>query len=237
MSDQRDVGATRLTGPASAAPTGEHEPLRGTKEVRRETVVQQDVQRPPVDVAVAVADRRDRVRWGPVWAGLIVAIPTFLLMELIFFSLGWLTLDPGPDEPGSTAGWISGLIGLFAFFLGGLTAGASSMWRGASDGLLHGILVWALGVVAFVFLTLFGGGALFGSLGNVAAQVINLQQAVNLPDVQAQQVLSAARSAASWAVLGLGLSILASGLGGVMGAKMWPRKRDDQQPQTVDVRR
>lgn len=48
------------------------------------------------------------------------------------------------------------LLELTFVALGGLTAGATAMWRGVQSGLLHGILVWALGVVAFAFLTLFG---------------------------------------------------------------------------------
>ncbi|SDQ63378.1 permease [Quadrisphaera sp. DSM 44207] len=185
----------------------------------------------PVNVAVE-AQRRDRVRWGPVWAGLIVALPTFLLLELVFLALGWLDLGVGAG--GTNAGWVSGLLGLLAFFLGGLTAGATAMWRGADDGLLHGILVWALGVVAFLFLTLLGGGALFGSLAGAVTQVVDLQQ-LNAPDIDPAQAVATARSAASFAVLGLGLAVIASALGGLLGARTWPRK-EDVEPDAVTVR-
>jgi hypothetical protein len=37
---------------------------------------------------------------------------------------------------------------------GGLTADASSKWRGVNDGLLHGILVCALGIDAILGLAL-----------------------------------------------------------------------------------
>ena len=170
--------------------------------------------------------RRDRVRWGPVWAGLIVAVPTFLLLQLATLALGWWDLGGGS---GNNADLISGINGLIALFLGGLTAGATALWRGFSEGLLHGILVWALAVVTIVLLTLFGGGALLGSLAGVVTDVAGIQQA-DLPDVQAGQAADTARSAASWAVLGLGLSIVASAIGGVIGAKMWPGK---QGPEVV----
>ncbi|MGY1719788.1 permease [Blastococcus sp. SYSU DS0552] len=168
--------------------------------------------------------RRDRVRWGPVWAGLIVAVPTFLLLQLATLALGWWDMGGGD---GNNADLISGINGLLALFLGGLTAGATALWRGVSEGLLHGILVWALTVVTIVLLTLFGGGALLGSLAGVVTDVAGIQQA-NLPDIQAGQAAETARSAASWAVLGLGLSIIASALGGVIGAKMWPGKQDTE---------
>lgn len=167
--------------------------------------------------------RRDRVRWGPVWAGLIAAVPTFLLLQVITLALGWWDVG-GADA--SNAGWISGVNGLIAFFLGGLTAGATAIWRGFSEGLLHGILVWALGVVTIVFLTLFGGGALFGSLADVVTQVGGISQA-DLPEVQAAEAADIGRSAAAWASLALGLSIIASALGGVLGAKMWPGRKDE----------
>lgn len=174
--------------------------------------------------------RRDLVRWGPVWAGLVVTLSTFLLLELIFYALGWLSLNQG--EPGSTAGLVSGLIGFFSFFLGGLVAGATAMWRSAKDGLLHGILVWALTTMGIIFLTLFGGGALFGTAAEVLTQVSSLQQA-NLPDVDAGQAMSAVMDATRWAVLGLVLSLLAAAIGGAIGGKMWPAKRDEDDRVTV----
>ncbi|MDK3255988.1 permease [Blastococcus capsensis] len=177
----------------------------------------------PTEVSVAPT-RRDRVRWGPVWAGLVVAMPTFLLLQLATLALGlW---DVGPGD-GSSADLWSSINGLIALFLGGLTAAATAVWRGISEGLLHGILVWALTIVSLLILTLFGGGALLGSLAGVVTDVAGIQQA-NLPDVAAGQVTDVAKSAASWAVLGLGLSIAAAALGGVVGAKMWPSKHDDE---------
>ena len=176
----------------------------------------------PMQVSIA-PPRRDRVRWGPVWAGLVVALPTFLLLQLATLALGWW--DVGPDASGNNADWISGINGLIALFLGGLTAGATALWRGLSEGLLHGILVWALTVVTLLFLTLFGGGALLGSLAGVVTDVAGIQRG-DLPDIAAGDAADVARSGASWAVLGLGLSIIAAAIGGVLGAKMWPGKEE-----------
>lgn len=199
------------------------------REVRQETVVHETEhhERPvtmperPVNVAVP-PERRDQVRWGPVWAGLVVALSTFLLLELLALALRWI-------EPGSTAtrsGVVSGILGLIAFFLGGLVAGATAMWRDFGSGLLHGVLVWALGVVSILLIATLGGGALFGSVADTLARVGTLTR-TNLSNVDASAALSTARSAAGWGVLGLALSLAAAALGGLMGAKAWPRKRGE----------
>ena len=177
----------------------------------------------PTQASVA-GSRRDRVRWGPLWAGLVVALPTFLLLQLATLALGWWDIGSGS---GNSADWISGVNGLIALFLGGLTAGATAVWRGLADGLLHGILVWALTVVSLLLLTLFGGGALLGSLAGAITDVAGIDRA-NLPDIASGEAADVARSAAGWAVLGLGLGVAAAALGGIVGAKMWPSKRDDE---------
>ncbi|MEJ5947024.1 hypothetical protein WDZ17_17165 [Pseudokineococcus basanitobsidens] len=189
----------------------------------------------PVDVAVTVPGQTgDQVRWGAVWAGLVVAVATFLLLEVGFFALGWLTLDPGQPDPGSSADLVTGLIGLAAFFLGGLTAAATARWRSVDTGLLHGILVWALGLVVFLLLALLGGGALLGSVGRIAAQLISLSQVTaEVPSVQLDQAVETARSTAAWAALGLGLAVVASAVGGLVGSKAWPRTSSTEQPEAA----
>lgn len=215
--------------------SGAHETTSGPEPRRVETVETVETEAavvprtrpqppPQPDVDVSVGDqRRDPVRWGSVWAGVLVALTTFLLVELLFFAFGWLTYAQG--NPSTTAGWISGLIGLFAFFMGGLVAGATSIWRGVREGMVHGVLVWALGLVGIIFITLFGGGSLFGSVANVFGQFASLQQAA-LPDVQVSEVTDTVRSAARWAVLALALSLAAAVLGGMAGVKMGSKYKD-----------
>jgi hypothetical protein len=162
----------------------------------------------------------DRMRWGPVWAGLLITLLTFAVLELAFH---WLTFQQ--NQADSATGWISGLIGMVAFFLGGITAGSTVMWRDVTSGVLHGILVWALTTVGIILFTLFGGGALFGAVADVFTQVASLQDP-NLSDVQLDEIAGAVRSAAGWALLGLIVSLVSATLGGAIGVKIWPRKRD-----------
>ena len=89
-----------------------------------------------------VPARRDSIRWGPIWAGLITALTTFLLLQLLAIGLGLVDIGPSSDGGG---GWVPGLIGLIAFFTGGAVAGMTSAIRGPGSGLLNGFMVWALG--------------------------------------------------------------------------------------------
>lgn len=181
----------------------------------------------PWSEPASVDRRRDRVRWGPVWAGVIVALPAFIVLQLFFFALGWL--DLGFEASGTAASIVSGILALVAFFLGGFMAGACALWRDATDGLLHGVLVWALSVVAILAFTLFGGGALLGALASAATEVTNLQQQLTQnPDLDAAQALQAARELAGWGALGLGLSVTAAALGGRLGSKVWPGRHHNQ---------
>jgi hypothetical protein len=109
-----------------------------------------------------------------------------------------LTFDQYQSE--ATRGWISGLVGLVAFFLGGITAGCTVMWRDVTSGLPHGMLVWALTTVGVILVTLIGGGALFGAVADVFAQVVALRNP-NLADVQLAEIAGAARSAAAGHIL------------------------------------
>lgn len=215
--------------------------------VREETVVRQqarevhhddDDDRGPVNVAVG-AERQDGVRWGPIWAGLLTALTTFILLELLFFAFGWLTLDPGSNDTGNSSGLVTGILALVAFFLGGLVAGATALWKGLFSGLLHGFLVWALGVVAFIALTFFGGSALLGSFGSLTQQLgvgpQQVQSTTEVTDEEASEITDKAKDAAAPAFWGLLFPLVASMLGGLIGSKIWPR-RDDSDPDTVRLR-
>lgn len=183
-----------------------------------------------VNLAVA-GERKDQVRWGPVWAGVVVILPTILLLQLGALALGLLDLGSG----GSSAGWVSAVIGLVGFLLGGLVAGATAMWRGVGSGLLHGVLVWMVGVVAILLLTLLGGGALLGSLAGVFTEVANVQE-LSAPDVDTSEALETARSAAGGAALGLLVSLVAAALGGLLGAKMWGKDEDAERTTATTIR-
>jgi hypothetical protein len=167
--------------------------------------------------------RRDSIRWGPIWAGLITALTTFLLLQLLAIGLGLVDIGPGSDGGG---GWVPGLIGLIAFFTGGAVAGMTSAIRGPGSGLLNGFMVWALGTVLILLLSALGLGQLFGALGNVAGQVgpgalsgaaDSAQNAA--PNVSPREAEQALRTGAIGAFFGLLLSALSSMIGGLLGGR------------------
>lgn len=170
-------------------------------------------------------DRRDRVRWGPIWAGAAVVLTTFIVLQLLFFALGWLDLGfDGGDGAGVTAGVMTGVLALIAFFVGGFTAGVSMMWRKAGDGMLHGVLVWALSVLGILALALIGGSALLGPLAGFASQAPDAAQAAQ--NVDPAQALNTARETAGWTSLGLGAAAAAAAIGGIAGSKIWPGRKN-----------
>ena len=165
-------------------------------------------------------ERRDRIRWGPVWAGALTTLSTYVVLQLLFFALGWLDLGFDGGGNSTVRAVVSGVLGLVAFFLGGAAAGASSLWHRANDGMVNGVISWTVTVTAVLALALIGGGALLGSLADVATQFADLRNAGSGVDIAS--AAETARDTAGWAALGLGLSMVASAIGGSIGAKLWP---------------
>lgn len=166
--------------------------------------------------------RHDRIRWGAVWTGALTTLAIYIVLQLLFFALGWL--DLGNNGSGTTRAIVSGVLALVAFFLGGAAAGASALWRRANDGMVNGVVAWAVTVVALLGLALIGGGALLGSLADTATQFVDLRGAGAGVDVA--EATRTAQQSAGWTALGLGLSMVAAALGGSVGAKLWPGRGD-----------
>lgn len=160
--------------------------------------------------------RLDRIRWSAVWAGLAVALALYLFLQLALVAAGIVDLA----EATSNDAWWSAGAALVAFLIGGVVAGASAVWRGVGDGLLHGIVMWAVGLVALIALAAFGGGIALGSFdtSNVFDQFTNA-------DLDAAATSGDAEDAAGWAIIGLASALLASALGAIIGSKMWPKRR------------
>jgi hypothetical protein len=161
---------------------------------------------------------RDRVRWGPIWAGLITALATFLLLTVAAVAIGAQAVDSGAE--GEAAGMAGGIVGaiiaLLAFFIGGFVAARTAGVIGRGYGALNGFLVWALGVVLIVVLAAFGLGSLFGASGDLFAQYQQMGQPQ--PDVDPDAVVEGIRNGSLGALLAMLLPAVAAAVGGLFGS-------------------
>jgi hypothetical protein len=212
MSMQRgDQSGTRVADRERGFP-GDADDARTYVDARQESMV--------VDLP---NERKDRIRWGPVWAGLVVALGTYLLLQLLLIATGIVDFS----ENTTADAVASAIAGVVAFFLGGLTAGATAMWRDADDGVLHGVVMWAVGLVAVIVLSAVGGGIALGSFDTSDTFDQFTEEGINT-----EQANDDAREATGRALAGLSVALVAAAAGGAVGAKMWPERRN----RSIDVR-
>ena len=214
-------GATgRPAGEHTYRPTSDGEPQRSSTMVfddPHETTTTHRAHSGPDQMALPVGSR---VRGGPVWAGFVIGFATWILLELALFAadLGALAANVVPDADNS-AWWWSGLAAVIAFFLGGLVSGASTSSKHVTDGVLHGITVWSVTVVALIVLSAAGAGIGFGVVGDILATSPSLADADSA-------AVNDAQTAAAAALLALTVTLAAAAIGGALGAKIWPRDDD-----------
>ena len=164
--------------------------------------------------------RRDRVRWGAVWAGLITALATFLLLTTAAVAIGAVAVDSGADADTASAasGIASAIIALLAFLAGGFVAGRTAGVVGRGYGALNGFLVWALGIVLILALAAMGLGSLFGASGDLFAQY--QQMGSPQPEgVDRSAIVDSIRNGSIGAFLGMLLPAIAATVGGLLGSR------------------
>ena len=212
---RKEPGATTrpTTGPADAPKQAERHSTPAVPSQYTPTAADHPDVLPETSLPSPVG--RDSIRWGPIWAGALITLATYLVLQLLFFALGVL----GGAAGAVTTTIVSAVLALIAFFVGGVVAGATGLWTGRNEGLLQGVTMWALTVAGILAITLVGGGALLGAATDAASRVATTPP----PGLDAIGVVGAARNAAGWSALGLGLSVLAAALGGIIGSRMRPQ--------------
>jgi hypothetical protein len=122
---------------------------------------------------VDVDDRDDRMSWGAVFAGFVVALALQALFSLLGAGLGAGAIDP--TEPGATfggLGWGTGLYWLItsviSLFAGGWVAGRVAGTLFLPSAVVHGVCVWALATLAALYLTASAAGSAARLAGNAA---------------------------------------------------------------------
>src|SRR4051812_36837297 len=132
--DERAVDTTTTSETVSPQPIR----VREVDRVERTNVETNNVQRPSWSTngeASALLAARDSVRWGPIVAGLVTALTTFLLLSLLAVGIGLTAADPANGSTdtqtlGIGSAITGAIIGLVSFFIGGRGAPPAPAARG-----------------------------------------------------------------------------------------------------------
>ncbi|HJV51043.1 MAG TPA: hypothetical protein VJ652_06280 [Noviherbaspirillum sp.] len=112
------------------------------------------------------------VRWGAVFAGVVVGISAQLLLTLLGIATGLSVTDIAQGETVGTGPlWWAGLSMLVAAFVGGYVAARMSGLKRRADGVLHGAVSWAVSTILFAMLATSIGGALASGVFNNLSQL------------------------------------------------------------------
>ncbi len=129
------------------------------------------------DAVVTRAAFTKRIAWSAVFAGVLVAIVSQLLLTLLGLGIGLSTVDP-VTEQNPTAGlgigsaiWyaISSLLSLFA---GGWVAGRLAGSPQRFDGIIHGVLTWSLVTLITIYFLTTTIGSLIGGAGRLVGGLV-----------------------------------------------------------------
>lgn len=182
-------------------------------------------------VTVATSEYHDRVRWGPIFAGLVVAISTQLILSGIGAAIGLtgVSASASPQAAAADAGTAVGIWSiislLISLFVGGWVAARACGPMNRNTALLNGAILWATTLAVSAWLLSTGVSGAFGVVASNAGEIIN-QTGVNVPadapDVTAEQARDIAANAArvGWAfAFGSLLGLIATLVGTVVGAR------------------
>ncbi|WP_445637678.1 PhnA-like protein [Nostoc sp. DSM 114161] len=181
-------------------------------------------------VAGRVGEYHDLVRWGPIIAGLLVALATQLILSAIIGAVAAGTVE-GSGAPRSIAPNAAGNAGLWStiallisLFTGGWVTARACGPMNRNTALLNGAILWATTLAVSSWLLANGVSGAFGVAASNAGEVINQVGTPNLPqaNVSAQEARNIAgnvRSGLWWFVFGSLLGLIASMIGSVSGAR------------------
>jgi hypothetical protein len=189
----------------------------------------------PIERSVdAVIDYHDRVRWGPIFAGLVVALSMQLVLSALGAAVGLTNLSDS-GAPRSNADIVGAAVGiwsvvslLIALFLGGWVTARASGPMNRKTALLNGAILWATTLAISAWLVSSGVSGTFGLIASNAEGILNQAQQSgaelpqNAPNVTAQQTRDVAGNIAKVSgsfALGSLLGLIASLLGASAGTQ------------------
>lgn len=124
------------------------------------------------DTAIAVVRTGPRLSWGAIFAGLVIATALQLLFAVLGGAIG---LDAWDTDSGRSLGigaavWAAISI-LLSLYIGGTITGRLAGILARKDGVLHGMVLWAVSTLLTVWLIASGVGALAGATFSVFGKV------------------------------------------------------------------
>ncbi|MBD2500316.1 hypothetical protein [Anabaena azotica] len=193
-----------------------------------------DVIQPESTVVGRVGDYHDRVRWGPIISGVLVALATQLILSALFAAIGAGTVA-GSGAPRSITPGVANNVGLWStigllisLFTGGWVTARACGPMNRNTALLNGAILWATTLALSSWLLASGVSGAFGIAASNAGDVINQAQQQgatlpqNVPNVDAQQareIASATSRGLWWFVFGSLLGLIASMIGAAAGVR------------------
>lgn len=115
------------------------------------------------------------IRWGAVLAGVAVGISVQLVLTLLGIASGLsMTSVQQGEAPGTGALVYAGLSMLLSALIGAYVAGRMSGLKRKTDGILHGVVSWAVTTLLFVVLATSAGGSLLSGLFSGVGQGANV---------------------------------------------------------------
>ncbi|XWW44232.1 YrzE family protein [Fibrella sp. USSR17] len=118
-----------------------------------------------------------RISWSAVFAGVLVAIVSQMLLTLLGLGIGLSTIDPA-TETNSTAGLGTGsavwyiISSLLSLFLGGWIAGRLASAPRLFDGIIHGVLTWCLATLLTIYFLTTTVGSLIGGASRLVGGLV-----------------------------------------------------------------
>jgi ABC-type transport system involved in multi-copper enzyme maturation permease subunit len=174
----------------------------------------------------AIADDRDRIRWGPIIAGIFVAIATQLILSALGAAIGLTVGETG----GAVGIGIWSIISLLlALFIGSWVAASGSAPMNRKSALLQGLILWATTLAISAWLLASGVTGAFGVAASNVGEVLNQvqqpggptlpNQVPNVSNNQLKEVADVSTKAAWSFIIGSLLGLVASLIGATVGAK------------------
>jgi hypothetical protein len=143
----------------------------------------------------------DLVRWGPVFAGVIIGLGFFALLTSLWFAFAF---SAGNGWVSGNLGWFVGVTAAVSLLIAGWVAGALAGVRGMLAGLVNGIAAWGMLFILAVTAVLPGAASLAGG---------------EMPQAGAAGPLTPASGmwTAFWSLLA---GLVLAAVGGILGGRM-----------------